>query len=655
MTDMKRCMRCMNTYDGEFRICPHCGYDEDTPPKVEYHLHPGVEIGQRYTIGITLGYGGFGITYKAWDKKLERIVAIKEFFPAHLVSRIPGTEKVNIQGQSKVDLYYKEKEKFLQEAKTLAKFNSHPNIVHVSDFFEMNKTAYMVMEYLDGIDLLQHVKRMQEQRISSEEMIPLILEVCKALDSIHKSGIVHRDIAPDNIKITTDGRVKLLDFGAAKESSGDAAGEFTVVVKPGYAPPEQYMKKSKIGPWTDIYALCATMYRLLTGIKPVEASDRSAEECLKLPREINPQIPAWLEQVILRGMALEPKNRFKNIKQLADALSQEKEVAAPEVVQRRRSYHRIIAFVAAIAVCTAGILFVVPGKNTLTDRGIDDGEIAVTLPDTQYCRQAYTMAKEGFEKAFPGKTVSLDYIDEKKYTEEMNRGFGDANVIYAGGLDDAVQEEAAQIDDILGKLETDAYYGLASNDGELGYSKTTPVSMDIYVLVYNKYLVKRNSELNKLISDNNELGLSLETLGENILTDKKQFQSEFELPGISKTESAAKHFCDNKCAMVLTSTDRLAEIQNEMAGYYEILYTSDLSGGVFSNYFLIKDDVSENEKKIAELWLRYLLSDEGQSILFIRNTGSLPLKKSVFDEYLAIHKDWSVLEEQLAHVDITID
>lgn len=638
---MKRCFQCMKQYEDIYNICPNCGYDENSAPKVEYHLHPGVIVNERYIIGVTLGYGGFGITYKAWDKKLETTVAIKEFFPSHLVSRIPGTEKVNLQGQGKAALYASEKKKFLLEAQMIAKFSAHPNIVHVSDYFELNETAYMVMEYLDGQDLLQYVKSQPEKKIGTEELMPIVLEICKALERIHESGIIHRDIAPDNIKITSDGRVKLLDFGAARATSNKDFNSFTVVVKPGYAPPEQYMKTSKAGPWTDIYALCATMYRALTGKKPAEASDRRAAECLVNPRELNPEIPVWLEQVILRGMAIEPENRFRNVKQLETALRQEKEVQSPEVIRKRKSYRKIIGFSVAVVVCAAAILFIMPKNEGLSDKGIKDGTIIVDVPDTEYSRNAFGLAKEKFETSFLGKQVELHFVDDGPL------------VVCDGNHADGESHKATNLAEFYKEIKLDDYYFLEKYQSEL--EKEVPLSSNIYVLVYNKYLVKRTPEIRNLLEVPETETVDVTGFDEKVLTDKDLFLSEIGIEGIvAKTEGAAEKFCSEKCAMVVTTTDKLPKIQKEMPGYYEVLPMSigEAQYGTFNYSFQICEKCESNTRKIAELWLNYLISDEGQSVLFIQNTDGIPLKKSIFEEYIGIYSNLKIIGNQLEKTEL---
>lgn len=644
---MKRCLNCMNVYDDDLIECPHCNFREGTQAETEYHLAPGVIVGERYIIGVALGHGGFGITYKAWDEKLETVIAIKEFFPAHLVSRIPGRQEVNLQGERRRDLYHKEMQKFLQEARTLAKFNSHPNIVHVSDYFEANNTAYMVMEYLDGIDLLKYVKEKRNQRMSPEETLPIISDVCKAMEAIHREGIVHRDVSPDNIRITSAGKVKLLDFGAAKESQISNASEFTVVIKPGYAPPEQYMKKSKIGPWTDVYALCATMYRLLTGKKPAEASDRRAEECLIAPRELNPELPLWLEQVILRGMALEPENRFRDIEQLEKALNQKEGVALPEQVAKRKSYRKIAAFVTAVVACAVTIVLLVHwgSGRELTDEDVPDGELIVSLPDTAYNRKAYTDAADRFEEKFPGKSVKLDFsnfadaeadvfmVSAKQMRDKVYQDY-DNNEVYADTIE------------FHNEIHPKDYYFM---DVNADIDRYVPLSADVYVLVYNKYLIARDEDMEELIEYEDSIDIyDLETVADR----KSSLRSVVtcEEIGIAAYDRAVSQFCKEKCTAVIARTRDISRIQQKLAGYYEVLPLTFGGSyrGDFGNQFSI-NFYSEKES-LAVLWLEFLLSNEGQSILLVENNSGLPLNKDTFAKYIQIHSNLNALAENADQV-----
>ena len=237
---IRRCMGCMSTYEAIDEMCPFCGYIEGTPAKEAYHIKPGSLLHDRYTVGRAIGFGGFGITYIAWDNKLMQKVAIKEYMPSEYATRVPGNLTVTIYDGERYTEFMTGLQKFLDEAQRLAKFQNVPGIVRILDCFSENLTAYIVMEYLDGMTLKQYLAE-HGGKLPYEEAVEFILPVLAALQAVHKEGIIHRDISPDNIFITEDGKVKLLDFGAARYASTGYSKSLSVILKPGYAPAEQYL------------------------------------------------------------------------------------------------------------------------------------------------------------------------------------------------------------------------------------------------------------------------------------------------------------------------------------------------------------------------------------------------------------------------------
>ena len=273
----------------------------------------------RYTIEGVLGQGGFGITYLGIDELHEKKVAIKEFFPQGIVTRnIEYEDTVTVTFVGEKANYEKGKERFLKEARTMAKFSKDEGIVKALDFFEINNTAYIVMEYLEGITLKQYLR--ENQRIAPEDLIELLVPLIESLDEIHSQGMIHRDISPDNIMVLPDGRIKLMDFGAARDYTEFGEKSLSIVLKPGYAPPEQYQTHGIQGPWTDIYALCATMYKCITGENPPDAIDRVIDDHLKKISEFGIVIPPQEEAAIIKGMSVSAKDRYQNIKDFCEDL-----------------------------------------------------------------------------------------------------------------------------------------------------------------------------------------------------------------------------------------------------------------------------------------------------------------------------------------------
>ena len=282
-------------------------------------LRKGTRLIGRYTIEGVLGQGGFGITYLGIDELHEKKVAIKEFFPQGIVTRnIEYQDTVTVTFVGEKENYEKGKERFLKEARTMAKFSKDEGIVKALDFFEINNTAYIVMEYLEGITLKQYLR--ENQRIAPEDLIELLVPLIESLDEIHSQGMIHRDISPDNIMVLPDGRIKLMDFGAARDYTEFGEKSLSIVLKPGYAPPEQYQTHGIQGPWTDIYALCATMYKCITGENPSDAIDRVIDDHLKKISEFGITIPPQEEAAIIKGMSVSAQDRYQDIRDFCEDL-----------------------------------------------------------------------------------------------------------------------------------------------------------------------------------------------------------------------------------------------------------------------------------------------------------------------------------------------
>ena len=317
-----RCPGCMEIKNGG-GVCGRCGYDEEK--QNEFHqLQIGTVLQDKYIVGRVLGQGGFGITYLCWNRYLERKVAIKEYYPSFLVERHTGfSTKVTCKTERMAESFAENRMRFLREAKLLAKLQDAPQIVSILDFFEANDTAYIVMEYLQGSDLKSYVRK-KGGHLTPKETFSIMRPVMAALAQVHEAGLVHRDISPDNIMLQPDGSVKLMDFGAARSvNNPEVDKELTqatqAIVKHGFAPIEQYSAKGSIGPWTDEYALCATMYYCMTGAAPESVHDRIDED-----RDIDwDRVKGLTEkqrQILRKGMEIRAKDRYRSIRELMAAL-----------------------------------------------------------------------------------------------------------------------------------------------------------------------------------------------------------------------------------------------------------------------------------------------------------------------------------------------
>lgn len=311
-----RCPNCMNPYDGSGQLCPYCGQDVMGYVEPQNCLPPFTILQNKYMIGRVLGQGGFGITYIGYDMNLATYVAIKEYYPESISTRGLAGNTLMVTAQSgKEEIYNKNLDRFVGEARNLSKFYGLPGIVSVRNFFYENGTAYIVMDYVAGDNLKKYLADNGGQ-IDETTMLTLMKPVLESLYEIHKQGLIHRDISPDNIMFDADGTIKLIDFGAVRGSSADMDMTYTVMLKHGYAPQEQYYTKGNQGPWTDIYSLCATMYKMLTGVVPPNCIERMSEDTLIPPSQCGAIVSPGVDQALTKGLSVNIADRYQNIGEL---------------------------------------------------------------------------------------------------------------------------------------------------------------------------------------------------------------------------------------------------------------------------------------------------------------------------------------------------
>lgn len=314
---------CPNCFEKKKRLgkCQVCGYDDTIEHDSDGCLLPGTILDGKYMVGKVLGHGGFGITYLGTDLTIKTKIAIKEYMPSGIAYR--GEDKISMQTYKgeKGQQFSLGFTRFIKEAKVLSRFNAVPSIVSVYDVIKANGSAYIIMEYLEGETLSSYVKR--NGLLSSKEVKELIMPVLDSLEKVHMANIIHRDIALDNLYMTENGSVKLLDFGAARYAFADKANSLSVVLKPGYAPIEQYSRKGAQGPWTDIYALAATMYAMLTGEAPPDSTDRIAGVEIIYPSQVDP----YMKKVLSKALSVSGRDRYQSIEEFRCALTKKKQTS----------------------------------------------------------------------------------------------------------------------------------------------------------------------------------------------------------------------------------------------------------------------------------------------------------------------------------------
>ena len=319
--EVRRCMKCMHPLTAGETVCPECGRAYGSVNAESFALKPGTILEGKYLVGEMLGQGGFGITYIGFDLLLEQKVAIKEYYPMStgMVSRDGHSTVVWSSAMMGKTGTQKGFDSFLKEARKMAKLGGIPGVVGVKSVFIQNETAYIVMDFIEGETLLKKLQK--NGPMDFDSCVKLMTPIMQALSEVHEHGIIHRDISPDNIMVRPDGKLILLDLGAAKDldiqGNDGSVQSSQMVAKHGFSPIEQYSKSGKVGPWTDIYAMAATIYYCCTGILPPPATDRTIDDTLAC----QPLLTQAQFDILADCMHMRPQDRPQSMDTLLQMLT----------------------------------------------------------------------------------------------------------------------------------------------------------------------------------------------------------------------------------------------------------------------------------------------------------------------------------------------
>ena len=699
---MIRCLNCMKTFNEQFGVCPHCGFQPGTPPKEAYHLHPGTELNGHYIIGTTVGFGGFGITYRAWDRVLEKMVAIKEFYPNGIVNRVPGEKEVIIYSGNRADEFLNGKIRFLAEARNMARFNTHPNIVNVYEFFEENNTAYIAMEFLEGMSYKQYIAQ-HNGRVDCQTAVNVVLSVTDALREIHKVKIIHRDISPDNIFMVpvdqqaTNYKVKLIDFGAARFSSGEEEKTLSIILKPGYAPPEQYRSRSKQGPWTDIYAVGAVLYRSVTGRMPEESVNRVVEDHLPPPNALVPEIPQYLSDTIMRAMALSQELRFQNVDQFQAALRNETKVRDVAAELKRRKRIRIISVAAMAAVICGGgvgcwgfyqlkqqamydvaatVSLLMPDVNgekeeEVRDAGAmaaKDGEARqIELEDSsQMLERMLKEYETNFQKVeWQGEVCGQSQEYEAFLEEALGQGDGpfvfETSAVRPG--DGKIWDQLGSLDTCYRMLDEKRYYFMETKEFKEYFGrdkKQLPVSFSAPVLYVNTHMVPAQ-ELPEDFTSLDQLeveGMLSVCVGAK---DREMYREAFGAgkdPAFGEAKPGEKGyepFLKRETAYYLGSTDDYEAVRAGLGGIYKMVVLDKLQRdgavkGRFTHLWSINGSLKGDDKKASDSLVYYLAGESAQDVFNLQSGNGLPLNKAMMDTYVQGNDEFQAIAEGLEYL-----
>lgn len=301
--------------------CPACGFCEEEEPVRELALPYFSILNQIYLTGKILGVGGFGITYVAQNMDSGMLCCIKEYAPDGIGAWRDQSGKLIVPSEY-VREFGKGQQRFLEEARTLQTLRNNITVVNIWDFFEENNTAYFVMEYLDGCNMrVYQQKHVQHREMLEKAALQMLLSVGSALMEVHRCGLIHGDISPENIIITKSEDIKLIDFGAARTYTDTGKiQKGKIFLKSGYAPYEQHTANGRIGPWTDVYSLAATYYAVMTGQKVPDARDRMHQDRYQSLGQLCPDMKPGIASVIDRALEVDYRDRYESMKAFMDAL-----------------------------------------------------------------------------------------------------------------------------------------------------------------------------------------------------------------------------------------------------------------------------------------------------------------------------------------------
>lgn len=359
MEDRKLCMHCMARKADEQEACPVCGFIERDFVPEKHHLPPRTILKGQYLVGCALGEGGFGITYIGWDLFLHIPVAIKEYFPSGVVIRDQGQCTVSVFAGKDEQSFLKGRESFFREAQKVARFDNNPGVVSVKNCFIENGTAYIIMEYISGINLGVYASK-RGGKLGFEETLRLLETPIRTLNALHGASTYHRDISPENLMLSKTGTVKLIDFGSAMESDSEKKTR-VLMVRSGYSPVEMYSTNGKDGSYSDVYSMAATIYKLITGVTPPAATERLDADPLVRPTMLGVKdITTTQENALMRGLTVQQKDRYQTMAEFFYDLYgrgiDDDPNPKPKPKPKRRALTFIAALLGVVALVGVGVL-----------------------------------------------------------------------------------------------------------------------------------------------------------------------------------------------------------------------------------------------------------------------------------------------------------
>lgn len=516
---MKLCMGCMNEIEDHLSTCPYCGFNETTLRQESYYLDPGTIVGGKYIVGRVLSYGGHTVSYMGMDAEMNRKVIVKEYLPSDFSTRSEGEKDVTIYSGDGQEQFEQGLTNFLNEANRIQQLQNAKGIAKVYDCLAENETGYVISEYVEGRTLKEILD--SGKRYSAEEAADFIRQILAGLADVHRMDIVHCDISPETIMVTDSGEIKLTDFGATRYVTTANSKSLSIILKRGYAPEEQYRSKGVRGPWTDVYALGAVMYLMITGEVPQESVERALSDDLKEPSKMGIDIPKNIENALMNALNVYQQDRTQSAEAFLQELNSS-EVKRRKVKQQKNKTGKFPiwakALVAGLAcVVVVGGVYMI--KMTKGGNGSLDNSGEVVMLDLR--NKTMEEAQEAIDKLNKENGWNLTISDDVGHTfnkEGDKEGYIFYQSVAAGQV---LQKE--EIDETESTADTEVELKMAeSEDLPDGWTKDEDGKLtgEIKLSVYT----------NKEVSYSEISGLSAyaiaQKLGIETKEDSKQFISE---------------------------------------------------------------------------------------------------------------------------------
>lgn len=461
MDDQNRCMRCMSQKDSQQETCPACGFSEKDFVPEKHHLQPHTILKGQYLVGCALGEGGFGITYIGWDMFLHIPVAIKEYFPSGVVIRDQGQHTVSVFAGKDEESFLQGRSSFFREAQKVARFDNNVGVVSVKNCFLENGTAYIIMEYISGINLGAYAE-VHGGKLTFTETLKLLRTPILTLEELHRASTWHRDISPENLMLAKDGKVKLIDFGSAMESDREKKTR-VLMIRAGYSPVEMYSSTGEDGPYSDVYSMAATIYKLITGVTPPPATDRLDNDPLVPPSALGVKdISHAQEAALLKGMAVQVKSRYQTMEEFFDGLYG-KNTPAPAPSQHQKRL--LIGIAALLVLIMVGVGVQLWRSSQSLPVGPAPTEAPTALP-TEAPTDVPTDVPTEAPTAIPTEAPTATPVPSA--VETALRDFLNANG-YAIAADEAIPADALARIGGVRLLEGNIDFTFLTDEGELEY------------------------------------------------------------------------------------------------------------------------------------------------------------------------------------------